>query len=120
MPVDYRNYPKNWKTEIRPGILHRASHCCEICGRANREFIVPSRCCKEPLFDERNRCLNCHKPRARIVLTIAHLDHDVTNNRDDNLKALCQRCHLRHDAKLHAENARKTREAKSGQTLLTL
>lgn len=118
MPVDYSKYPTNWKTEIRPSILHRACDCCEICGRKNREIIIPSRCCKDPLFDERNFCLRCRKPRARIVLTIAHLDHDIANNRPDNLKALCQRCHLRHDAKLHAENARKTREKKSGQMAL--
>jgi hypothetical protein len=50
-----------------------------------------------------------------VVLTIAHLDHDTTNNEDSNLAALCQRCHLTYDAKLHAENSRWTREAKSGQ-----
>lgn len=118
MPVDYSKYAPNWKTEIRPNILERARDACELCGKANREFIVPSKCCREPIFDERNRCLSCRKPRSRIVLTIAHLDHDVTNNKADNLKALCQRCHLRHDAKLHAENARKTRERKSGQMAL--
>ena len=31
---------------------------------------------------------------------------------DDNLKALCQRCHLRYDAKHHAKNAAATRRAK--------
>jgi len=49
------------------------------------------------------------------VLTIAHLDHDTTNNADENLAALCQRCHLSYDAKLHAANARATKEKKSGQ-----
>ena len=29
---------------------------------------------------------------GRIVLAAAHLDHDPTNNRMRNLKALCQRC----------------------------
>lgn len=35
----------------------------------------------------------------KIVLTIAHLDHDESNwnVRDDRLKAMCQRCHLRYD-----------------------
>jgi len=115
MPVDYSNYPPDWKTVIRPRILQRAENACEKCGRANREFIVPSRCCKDALFDERNFCLRCRKPRSRIVLTIAHLDHDIANNKDDNLKALCQRCHLKHDASHHAKNARRTRELKSGQ-----
>jgi hypothetical protein len=50
-----------------------------------------------------------------IVLTIAHLDHDTTNNADSNLLALCQRCHLSYDAKHHATNSRRTRDAKKGQ-----
>lgn len=38
---------------------------------------------------------------VKIVLTIAHLDHDETNMNvsDDRLKASCQLCHLRYDAK---------------------
>jgi len=32
-----------------------------------------------------------------IVLTIAHLDHDPRNCADENLAALCQRCHNRYD-----------------------
>ncbi len=37
--------------------------------------------------------------RIKIILTIAHLDHNRDNNKFDNLKALCQRCHLNHDRK---------------------
>jgi hypothetical protein len=55
---------------------------------------------------------------VKIVLTIAHVDHDETNNADENLRAWCQLHHLRHDAQQHAENARKTREAKTGQLAL--
>jgi hypothetical protein len=36
-----------------------------------------------------------------VVLTTAHLDHDPRNRDPDNLAALCQRCHLRHDAASH-------------------
>jgi hypothetical protein len=32
------------------------------------------------------------------VLTVAHLNHDPQDCRDENLKAFCQRCHLRYDA----------------------
>lgn len=52
---------------------------------------------------------------VRIVLTIAHLDHDPQNNDLGNLRAFCQRCHLRYDAREHAKNARATREKKAGQ-----
>jgi hypothetical protein len=38
---------------------------------------------------------------TRVVLATAHLDHDPTNNRPRNLKALCQRCHMRHDRDEH-------------------
>ena len=56
---------------------------------------------------------------TQVVLTVAHLDHDITNNEPDNLAALCQKCHLRYDAKHHAKNSKATREAnmkaKTGQ-----
>ena len=45
----------------------------------------------------------------KIVLTIAHLDHTPENCADENLQALCQRCHLRLDAEHHAQTARNTR-----------
>ena len=38
---------------------------------------------------------------TRVVLATAHLDHDPTNNRPGNLKALCQRCHMLHDRQEH-------------------
>jgi 5-methylcytosine-specific restriction endonuclease McrA len=93
MPIDYKKYPKNWKTEIRPAILERAGHKCEFCEATNYQ--------PHPATG------------SRVVLTVAHLDHDVRNNSHDNLRALCQRCHLRYDAKHHAKNAAKTRAAKN-------
>ncbi len=50
-----------------------------------------------------------------MVLTVAHLDHTPENVADDNLRAMCQRCHLRYDARHHAANARRTREQRTGQ-----
>ena len=38
---------------------------------------------------------------TKVVLATAHLDHDPTNNRPKNLKALCQRCHMIHDRDEH-------------------
>lgn len=118
MPIDYSKYPANWKTEIRPRILEREGGRCKWC-HARNGAELPRPCCKEPLFtDADDRCWTCRKRRPRVVLTIAHLDHDTTNNADENLAALCQRCHLTYDAKLHAANARRTREQKSGQLTL--
>jgi hypothetical protein len=44
-----------------------------------------------------------------VVITVAHLDHDPRNCELTNLKALCQRCHLRYDAAHHGETASQTR-----------
>ena len=49
---------------------------------------------------------------VKIVLTVAHLDHDPANNDDSNLLAMCQLCHLRYDKALHAQNASTTRREK--------
>lgn len=53
--------------------------------------------------------------KGKVILTVAHLNHELMDCRPENLKAMCQRCHLRYDAALHAANARRTREKKSGQ-----
>ena len=48
--------------------------------------------------------ITCDGPEVlttRVVLATAHLDHDPTNNRPRNLKALCQRCHMLHDRAEH-------------------
>lgn len=105
MPIDYANYPPDWK-DIRARIMARARYRCECTGECG---LHPGR-----------RCAEYHGERAmwakgRIVLTIAHLDHDVTHNDDDNLKAMCQRCHLRLDREQHAESAGRTRDRKRGQ-----
>ncbi len=39
--------------------------------------------------------------QTRVFLACAHADHDPTNNRPRNLKALCQRCHMLHDREEH-------------------
>lgn len=42
------------------------------------------------------------RPRVtRVVLASAHLNHDPGDNRPRNLAALCQRCHMIHDAAEH-------------------
>ena len=44
---------------------------------------------------------------VRIILTVAHLDHVPENCADDNLKALCQRCHNLYDAKMRRAGIRE-------------
>ncbi len=94
MPVDYKKYPPDWE-EIRERILARENDCCKFC-------------------EIENSSLNISKAGSvyKIVLTIAHLDHDETNwdVKDERLAALCQPCHLRYDA---PEKARRREEKKN-------
>lgn len=38
---------------------------------------------------------------TRVYIACAHLNHDPTDNASRNLAALCQRCHMIHDAAEH-------------------
>jgi hypothetical protein len=49
-----------------------------------------------------------------IVLTVAHLNHDPTDCRPENLRAMCQRHHLAYDHDHHRANAWATRRARAG------
>ena len=61
-------YPPDWP-EIAQRVKARAGWCCEHCGHP-------------------------HDPSSGHTLTVHHLDGDPSNCADDNLVALCQRCHL--------------------------
>jgi len=113
MPIDYSKYPPNWK-EIRSRILIRAKNKCEYCGLKNHSSVYSVRyyirhngsySYRTIWFsskrDAERECLFGNIIPVRVILTIAHLDHDETNTsvKDDRLKALCQICHLRYDAK---------------------
>ena len=94
MPIKPENkarYPKNWK-EIRQKVLERAGNCCEFCGIPNHYFRQDK--------------------GTRVVLTIAHLDHTPENCDMDNLRALCQKCHLNYDKEIHKAHASHTRAMK--------
>lgn len=52
------------------------------------------------------QCVRCHHPHdvaSRHVLTVHHLDGDPANCADWNLAALCQRCHLRVQARVRMD-----------------
>jgi hypothetical protein len=123
-------YPKDWKA-IRAQVLARADERCECrgeCGDAHDNGPSVGR------SDERHRCRAPNgasivrdprtpavwwrrdespysyeeEPRSVVVvLTVAHLDHDERHNDLANLRALCQRCHLKLD---NADNRARRRE----------
>ena len=39
MPINYKNYPANWLSEIRPRIMKRANDKCEICGLSHKQIV---------------------------------------------------------------------------------
>lgn len=131
MPIKPENksrYPSNWN-EIRSAILNRAGHACEKCKVPNGSSIV--RGIGESantfmdmdgyVFDAdsgtrlgrvRHSDYEGTGKWTKIVLTIAHMDHVPENCDMNNLRAWCQRCHLRYDAEHHARNAAITRKSR--------
>jgi 5-methylcytosine-specific restriction endonuclease McrA len=102
MPIDYKFYHPRWK-EIRKDILERDNGCCKFCGVPNYSFVDKTTR-DQKLPDEENV--------TRIVLTIAHLDHNRDNNGYENLAALCQKCHLNLDRHQREFNRKYGRETK--------
>lgn len=106
-------YPINWR-EISLRIRERANNCCEFCGAPNGEWIRRDKADLNKWFKSHEGVAAglLYTASVKVVLTVAHLNHDETDCSDDNLKALCQRCHLTYDAQHHASNAAITRSRK--------
>ena len=135
MPIresEKARYPKDWKA-ISKRIRHMAGDKCQNCAAPNGELIRrgvsyagtalwrrASASAYENGFhadygheipDTGEDTVGWHRP-VKVVLTVAHLDHTPENCADDNLRAWCQRCHLRYDADHHRRNSQTTRHAK--------
>jgi hypothetical protein len=108
MPFDKSKYPADWNAISRE-VRERSGGQCECQGECG---LHHGRRC-----EERN-----NEPakwaKGKVVLTVAHLDHTPMNVDRMNLKAMCNRCHLRYDSDHHQANARATREKKQGLTRL--
>ena len=115
MPIDYSRYPPNWKTEIVPAILKRANNKCEFCGVENgRELWSATFKIRDKRGKYKQKAIwftneqdverikkdALRIKKVKVVLTVAHLDHDEENHNVafDRLRALCQYCHLNYDA----------------------
>lgn len=108
MPFVKSRYPKEWPA-ISKRIRERSGGRCECEGECglHRTNPGPRRCI------ERNGQA-AKWAKGKVVLTVAHLRTALNEMdcRDEVLKAMCQRCHLRYDQEHHQVNARKTRRAK--------
>lgn len=137
MPIDYGNYPPDWKQISQRIRFERAKGHCEWCGLEHGAHILrsalnperylilgddfihympdgsPVRSSEVPAEYERDKC-------TRIVLTVHHKGvpkpdgtpgdrNDKMDCREENLVALCQRCHLLADLDIRIKNARHTR-----------
>lgn len=115
-PENKARYPADWPA-ISLRIRERAEFRCEDCGLPDRQLggrlpdgrWLPARptgdnglrltwpapgdyaWCSDGQRTERLRIV-------RIILTVAHLDHQPENCDPANLRAWCQRCHNRYDA----------------------
>jgi hypothetical protein len=141
MPIrpEFRKfYDKIWRTITRPRILARAGNRCEQCGKPNRKRVWvwhPHPGDQYWTLRKYNQCWHyCalggsgnfmligaarwrEARRIRVVLTVAHLNHVSGDDRDENLKALCQWCHLNYD-KLHHRETRAARKDASRPLLV--
>ena len=101
MPFKRELYPKNWK-EISLKIRNRANWACECKGECGSHDGICSALggVAHPITG------------SKVILTVAHLDHNPSNCDEGNLRAYCQRCHLNYDKHHHAKNAAETRRRK--------
>lgn len=113
-PENLARYPEDWPA-ISLAVKEDAGWRCEClgeCGRGTHD----------------GRCPNRHGQPAygtgsRVVLTTAHLNHTPEDCSRENLRAMCNGCHLHYDREHHAETRAETRRRTveaSGQMALEI
>lgn len=137
--MDYSRYPSDWQA-ISQRIRERAHNRCEQCGVPNGTWIIRSSvdAARYIIFDNHLGCFTTPDHEAirlseipaefegkeiKVVLTVHHVGvtkpdgtpgdrHDKMDCRDENLLALCQRCHFIADWDIHFEKAQAARRLK--------
>jgi hypothetical protein len=100
-PENRHRYPADWKLRSRFIRFYRARNRCEWCGAENGK--------PHPITG------------SKVVLTVAHVYDDRPEACQlDNLAALCQRCHNRHDMPARASRRRERLDLERGQLHLAL
>lgn len=122
MPIRPENkgrYPADWP-RISAAVRLEAGNLCEWCGVANgrmiRRGVAPDgaalyRYADQSAYEDGYNADTgeevpdtgedtCDwRDLVKVILTVAHLDHQPENCARENLRALCQRCHNRYDAR---------------------
>jgi hypothetical protein len=124
MPMKRELYPDNWEeiaTEVKNAAGWKCQKCDRPCLKPNADWV--SFCSNllhkgsgwyEETF-EYDLDGNIIEKKGRFILTTAHLDHDPSNCKRENLKALCPACHLQYDLEEHIKNASGARYRKREQ-----
>lgn len=107
-------YPIDWRELSNLVRFTRAKGRCEHCDRPHGAIVLHLG--DGRWWDAERGCWRDGKGRrvraprgdilalvrsTRVWIACAHLNHDPTNSRQHNLAALCQRCHMIHDAPEH-------------------
>ena len=124
MPMDRSRYPKDWREISRRIRFERAGGRCEWCGIPNyalRDRESSMHVTAEEMQELKTEMVPFDLEDAvMIVLTVAHLGvdkpdgtpgdkRDTMDCREENLAALCQRCHLNFDRQQHLQNRMRNR-----------
>jgi hypothetical protein len=100
MPMQKSLYPKDWNSTA-VNLKAAAGWRCQRCKKRHGD----------PTYNRFGR-------PCRVVLTVAHLDHDPRNP-NARLAVLCARCHLQYD-RSRPERGRKARKMAMARGQLTL
>lgn len=122
MPMQRNLYPKNWD-EIAKSVKDKANWTCQECGKpcqmpgqSLRDFIERIRTGR---MSECPVVADFFEAPTRYVLTVSHGNHEPSDCRAENLRALCSPCHLRYDNQPE-QRAIKQRLKKEREGQLTL
>lgn len=122
-PENKERYPKDWKQTSERIRFKRAGNRCECSGECGVDHTSEP---GNPIYGRppNPRCTARNYEEhpitgSKVILTVAHLDHNVEDCSDGNLKAMCQRCHNKMDAPMRRAGIKKrVREASAIGDLL--
>ena len=90
-------YSRNMAEDYPQNEPHNVPKKAKLVRKFGRMAKPPHRCYPSVWKKVRKRCIQCHPICERCGVEIScechHKDRNIRNNADDNLQALCSRCH---------------------------